>query len=160
MKTLSIVTILITFLLGVFYGYRTNAHGSHHLRENNEEIACYGGKVTRVLDGDTFDATLDLGLGVSIKRRLRLFGVDAPEVRTRDAKIKAQGKRIKVLAEDYFRTKLGVRVCNAGQGKFGRLLSVIYRGRESESLNKKVEKWVRESSDQMKESPEKVSNER
>lgn len=33
----------------------------------------------RVVDGDTFDAIVDLGFGVSISQRFRLKGVNAPE---------------------------------------------------------------------------------
>lgn len=37
--------------------------------------------VTRVIDGDTFDALVDLGFYVSIKQRFRILGIDAPEIK-------------------------------------------------------------------------------
>ena len=40
---------------------------------------------TRVIDGDTVDGILDLGFGISLKERIRLYGINAPE--TRAAKI-------------------------------------------------------------------------
>lgn len=39
----------------------------------------YKAKITRVVDGDTVDATLDLGFGITFKMRLRIDGFDAPE---------------------------------------------------------------------------------
>ena len=48
--------------------------------------------VTRVVDGDTVDAEIDLGFDIVFKSRIRLFGVDTPESRTRDLDEKARGK--------------------------------------------------------------------
>lgn len=36
--------------------------------------------ITRVIDGDTFDAVIDLGWRQSYATRIRLYGVNAPEV--------------------------------------------------------------------------------
>jgi len=38
----------------------------------------------RVVDGDTIDVVIDLGLGVLSKQRIRLLGMDTPELRTSD----------------------------------------------------------------------------
>lgn len=40
----------------------------------------YNAEVTNVVDGDTFDATLDLGFGASLKVRLRVLRINAPEM--------------------------------------------------------------------------------
>lgn len=39
----------------------------------------YNAKITRVVDGDTFDAIVDLGFYISFAIRIRLEGVDTPE---------------------------------------------------------------------------------
>jgi micrococcal nuclease len=39
----------------------------------------YGVKSFRIIDGDTLDMTMDLGFGVLIEHRVRLFGVNTPE---------------------------------------------------------------------------------
>ena len=45
----------------------------------------YRAKVLRVIDGDTMDVDLDLGFDVVLaKQRVRLYGIDTPESRTRD----------------------------------------------------------------------------
>ena len=45
----------------------------------------YRVKIRRVVDGDTVDVDIDLGFGhFMMKQRIRLFGIDTPESRTRD----------------------------------------------------------------------------
>ena len=51
----------------------------------------YGCTVTRVVDGDTIDVILDLGFSIFHKCRVRLYGIDTPESRTRDKDEKARG---------------------------------------------------------------------
>ena len=51
--------------------------------------------VYKVVDGDTIDASIDLGFDISLTKRIRLAGVDTPESRTTDAKEKALGLRLK-----------------------------------------------------------------
>ena len=51
----------------------------------------YNAICTRVVDGDTVDAMIDLGFGVHVKKRIRLAGINAPESRTRDKQEKILG---------------------------------------------------------------------
>ena len=45
----------------------------------------YNCRIDRVVDGDTVDVDIDLGFDVWLKKqRIRLYGVDTPESRTRD----------------------------------------------------------------------------
>ena len=57
----------------------------------------YKFKLDRVVDGDTIDVVIDLGFSILHKCRVRLFGIDTPESRTRDLDEKARGK----LAKDF-----------------------------------------------------------
>ena len=41
-------------------------------------------EVVKIIDGDTIDIIIDLGFHVSIKKRVRLYGINTPETRTRD----------------------------------------------------------------------------
>ena len=52
----------------------------------------YKCEVTRVVDGDTIDVIADLGFSILHKCRVRLFGIDTPESRTRDLDEKVRGK--------------------------------------------------------------------
>ena len=47
----------------------------------------YRGEVKSVIDADTIDVLVDLGFGVHTMQRLRLYGIDAPEMKTEAGKI-------------------------------------------------------------------------
>ena len=86
----------------------------------------YKAKLLRVVDGDTCDAQIDLGFDVSVKKRIRFAGINAPESRTRDLKEKARGlaakDRVKaILAEDPSFTLESTEI-----GKYGRVLGKIH----------------------------------
>ena len=82
--------------------------------------------IVRVVDGDTVDVDIDLGFDVWLsKQRVRLYGVDTPESRTRDKEEKKYGLRAKAFVEHHLplesnqvlRTKI-----DKSRGKFGRIL--------------------------------------
>ena len=96
----------------------------------------YKAKVHRVLDGDTVDVVIDLGFEMSSRQRLRLYGIDTPEVRTRDLKEKARGKaaksRLLQLIND---CKREVIVQTLKRGKYGRFLAKILNPDTRENFN-------------------------
>ena len=50
----------------------------------------YKATIIKVVDGDTVDVDIDLGFDVWLRnQRIRLFGIDCPESRTRNKKEKA-----------------------------------------------------------------------
>jgi len=53
----------------------------------------YKAKVTKVIDGDTFDAIVDLGFNVYTHVRFRLEGIDTPELKS-----KIEAERFHALA--------------------------------------------------------------
>jgi|TARA_R110000824_G_scaffold397142_1_gene599597 micrococcal nuclease len=88
----------------------------------------YTCKVERVVDGDTCDVVLDLGFNILHKCRVRLFGIDTPESRTRDLDEKARG----ILAKNYLKDAIetGKKVViqtklKDSKGKFGRVLGDV-----------------------------------
>ena len=83
----------------------------------------YKCKVTRVVDGDTVDVIIDLGFDISYSSRVRLFGIDTPESRTRDKDEKARG----LISKDFLKSYLDkggvvIRTRKDKKGKFGRIL--------------------------------------
>ena len=88
----------------------------------------YGCQVTRVVDGDTIDVDLDLGFDIIYKCRVRLYGIDTPESRTRNKDEKVRGK----LAAKFLQNAIsnGENVILQTQlkdskGKFGRVLASV-----------------------------------
>ena len=88
----------------------------------------YRCKVVHIVDGDTVDVDIDLGFGVWMKKqRIRLYGIDTPESRTRDLTEKQFGlaakKRLQELLGET--TILKTEINKNGEdmkGKFGRVL--------------------------------------
>jgi micrococcal nuclease len=70
----------------------------------------YSAKVVRVVDGDTADAMIDLGFDTWVKKRIRFYGVDTWESRTRNLEEKKKG----LAAKDYVKDLLE----NSDEGKF------------------------------------------
>ena len=97
----------------------------------------YKVKITRVVDGDTVDAEVDLGFDTFIKDRIRLMGLDTPESRTRNKKEKALGlaakARLKEILKEYKDT-LFIRTSKEGKGKFGRILAEIFSSYSDNTL--------------------------
>jgi micrococcal nuclease len=99
----------------------------------------YNATVTKVVDGDTIDAMVDLGFGTWKKVRIRMHGINAPESRTRNLEEKKKGlaakaRLIEMLEENENRFIL----ISHGVGKFGRCLGEIYIKGHNTSLNKQL----------------------
>jgi len=86
----------------------------------------YQCKIVRVVDGDTIDVDIDLGFDTwRCGERIRLYGVDTPECRTRDADEKAAGFLAKEFVEDTLHVGETYTLTTKEKGKFGRYLGVI-----------------------------------
>jgi len=94
---------------------------------------------TRVIDGDTVDGVIDLGFGVSLKERIRLYGINAPETRLQSS-IKDKQKRIEEKQKGLVAKKRLIELLKHGssqpegllietfldkKGKYGRILGDI-----------------------------------
>ena len=85
----------------------------------------YRCKIVKIVDGETVDVDIDLGFGVWMhKERIRLYGIDTPESRTRDLDEKKYGLIAKSWIEKFM--PLGSTQTLITQkdksGKFGRIL--------------------------------------
>ena len=83
----------------------------------------YRVEIVRVVDGDTVDVDIDLGFGVCLKKqRVRLYGIDTPESRTRDLNEKKYG----LMAKEYLKERISngaiLKTRLDGKGKYGRIL--------------------------------------
>ena len=86
----------------------------------------------KVIDGDTVDAEIDLGFNVSIYERIRLWRINAPEIRTRDLQEKRQGKKTKKRLKGLLKANDGkFELISHGFGKFGRCLGEIFINNQS-----------------------------
>ena len=88
----------------------------------------YKCKLVRVIDGDTVDIDIDLGFGVWLrKQRIRMYGIDTPESRTRDLEEKKYGLAAKEFLQKWTGAgELTIKTHKDAKGKYGRILGEIY----------------------------------
>ena len=88
---------------------------------NLNPFYCYRGIVDRVVDGDTVDATLDVGFGIFTKQRLRIDDFDAPESwRPRNEAEKVHGEAAKARAKELLEGKEVTFTTSKAIGIYGR----------------------------------------
>lgn len=91
------------------------------------ELYNYKAEVLRVVDGDTIDVRVSLGFDTYTKKRVRLYGIDTPETRTKDLEEKERGfdakeRLIEILNEN----NNEILIRSHGIGKYGRCLGEIF----------------------------------
>ena len=84
--------------------------------------------MVKVVDGDTVDVDIDLGFGVWLrKQRIRLYGIDTPESRTRDKVEKVYGLAAKDFLSKMLSTgEMSIKTHKDAKGKFGRILGELF----------------------------------
>ena len=93
----------------------------------------YKGVLRRIIDGDTIVGDIDLGFDVILKKqKFRLYGINAPESRTRDKEEKVRGlaakERLIELLGGHQTAVDGIEFLflSHDKGKFGRILAEIF----------------------------------
>lgn len=93
--------------------------------------------IVKIIDGDTFDCIMDLGFDVLLEARVRMYGIDTPESRTRDL----EEKKFGLLAKDWLGNHLNDDIIISTEldnekGKFGRVLGTVWA--EGININEKM----------------------
>jgi micrococcal nuclease len=98
----------------------------------------YKAKLKKIIDGDTVDLYVNLGIGFFCNARIRLLGIDAPEIYKvkKESEEFKQGQIAKLEVKKWFLHngivyQLGV----VGRDLYGRWLGEIWRDDCSKSLN-------------------------
>ena len=97
-------------------------------------------QVTRVIDGDTVDAVIDLGFDIKLKKRIRLHGIDTPETRTRDKQEKKLGLAAKAHPVEIIEQSNNILYLKSmDKGKFGRCVGILFEQEfHDESINDRM----------------------
>jgi micrococcal nuclease len=87
----------------------------------------YNCEVKRIVDGDTVDVVIDLGFDIHYSSRVRLYGIDTPESRTRNKDEKVRGLMSKeYLTDALSKGQVVIKTHKDKKGKFGRVLGEMY----------------------------------
>jgi micrococcal nuclease len=89
----------------------------------------YNAEVKKIIDGDTFDIIIDLGFDTLRKARVRLYGVNTPESRTKNLEEKKMGLAAKEFTDQWLsaanhRVKIET-ILNKNE-KYGRILAKVW----------------------------------
>ena len=87
----------------------------------------YEATIRRWVDGDTVDVDIDLGFGlIYSNQRIRLYGIDAPEKRTRDLVEKERGLAATAYVNEQAPVGSKVVLKTYKDDKYGRILGEIF----------------------------------
>jgi micrococcal nuclease len=89
----------------------------------------YNAEVKKVVDGDTFDIIIDLGFDTLKKGRVRLYGVNTPESRTKNLEEKKIGLAAKEFTDQWLTSsghKVKIETIINKNEKYGRVLAKVW----------------------------------
>ena len=98
-------------------------------------------EIYKVIDGDTIDASIDLGFGIYLTKRIRLAGIDTPESRTTNVKEKLMG----LESKDWLKHRVENAQCILiktelpdSTEKYGRIIGHLFINGQETSLNNQM----------------------
>jgi micrococcal nuclease len=98
-------------------------------------------EIHKIVDGDTIDASIDLGFDISLEKRIRLAGVDTPESRTTDANEKKLGLESKEWLKHRLEGAKNIIIKTElpdSTEKYGRIIGHLFINGEGTSLNNQM----------------------
>ena len=92
-------------------------------------------KVLKVYDGDTITVELDLGFGIYKKEKIRLSGIDTPEIRGEE---REEGLISKYFVDEKLKTanEIIIKTFRDRKGKYGRYIGEVII--DGSSLNEEL----------------------
>jgi micrococcal nuclease len=93
----------------------------------------YNAKITNIVDGDTVDVSIDLGFYVFINERIRLNGIDTPELNSSDPIKREAAKAAKAFLLPFVGSDISI--VSYKKDKYGRFLGDIYLKGNTVSIN-------------------------
>ncbi len=116
----------------------------------NDNLYTYKAFCTNVVDGDTIDCNIDLGFGVGYKIRVRMYGINTPEIhgsKSKDPEEKSKGMQVKKYLEELVLNKnIILKTYKDSKEKYGRYLAEVYINNETTvSVNQLVKEYCRKN---------------
>ena len=97
--------------------------------------------ISKVVDGDTIDADIDLGFDISLSKRIRFAGIDTPESRTTNLKEKAMGLESKEWLKKALEGAKDILIKTElpdSTEKYGRIIGHLFINGQETSLNNQM----------------------
>lgn len=96
---------------------------------DDKNVYYYNAEIKKVIDGDTFDIVIDLGFDILRKARVRLYGVNTPESRTKNLEEKKMGLAAKEFTDQWLTStgnKVKIETILDKNEKYGRILAKVW----------------------------------
>jgi micrococcal nuclease len=96
---------------------------------SQNSVYYYNAQVQKIVDGDTFDVLIDLGFETFRKARVRLYGVNTPESRTKNLEEKKMGLAAKEFTDQWItavNNKVKIETILDKNEKYGRVLARVW----------------------------------
>lgn len=104
----------------------------------------YRFKLDKVHDGDTIYGWVDRGFGTLSYKKIRMFGIQAPEIKTKGLAEKKQGLYVREwLSEKLEGKTIVLQTYKDKTGKYGRVLAEVYADDEHIQSTMLKEKLVK-----------------
>ena len=84
-------------------------------------------EVVKIVDGDTLDVVLDLGFSVRVKSRVRLAGIDTPEMASKDLGDRERARAARQFVQAWIAQGGQLRARTTKDDKYGRMLAELVR---------------------------------
>lgn len=106
-------------------------------------VGTYRARCTKVVDGDTIDVVVDLGFHLTATMRLRLWGVNTPEMHAKDLDDRVRARAASQYVSDRLRPGESEEwtlqiVTLKDPDAFGRWLAKVYYADSQVSLNEQL----------------------
>lgn len=103
--------------------------------DRNSCMYTYKAKLIKVIEGDTIDASVDLGFDINIRLRIKMYGIITPDPRSKDLNeqekaINVKSKLLELIGNDFI-----VETIHNKRGKYGRTMGIVYIKHEGELVN-------------------------
>ena len=104
----------------IFAERETDGYALSRSEQRSDHLFTYRAYIIRVIDGDTFTAIIDLGFEFVTEQKLRLRGLDAPEIDT------VEGKKAKEFLEQKLKKGAPVLIKTEKSDKYDRYLADVF----------------------------------
>lgn len=91
-------------------------------KDSNQDRYTYQAYVSEIIDGDTFKAVIDLGFNIVTEQKLRLRGLDAPEIES------SEGREAKEYLEKILKKGSPTLIKTVRSDKYDRYLADVWVG--------------------------------
>lgn len=98
----------------------------------------YKCKVLNVVDGDTVDCEIDLGFFIKKTERIRLRGIDTPELNSKDPVERGSAGMAKSRVQELAPHVTLIKTHLDKSDKYGRLLGILFIEDDPVSVNDKL----------------------